>query len=86
MVISKILRLCLEIVFIFYFQKLVFGNIKRKTILFLFFKFPLDIFFQPLFLILIFLYYYSISSECTLKKSERGKIIIIIILSPLCLG
>ena len=27
---KKILRLCLVIVFVFYFQKLVFGNIKKK--------------------------------------------------------
>ena len=34
--------------------------------------YPLYIYFQPLFWILIF-YYYSISSDCTLKRSERGK-------------
>ena len=29
---DKIIRLCLVTVFIFYFQKLVFENIKKKTI------------------------------------------------------
>ena len=33
----KILRLCLVIVFIFYFQKLIFGNIKKNKNKFLVF-------------------------------------------------
>ena len=32
----KILRLCLITVFVFYFQKLIFGNIKKKKILIFF--------------------------------------------------
>ena len=30
---KQILRVCLVIDFVFYFQKLIFGNIKKKTIL-----------------------------------------------------
>ena len=30
---KQTLRLCLVIIFVFYFQKLIFGNIKKKTIL-----------------------------------------------------
>ena len=75
MVKSKILRLCLEKKFIFYFQKLVFGNIKKKTILFLFLKYPLDIFFQPLFLFLIIIIIIQFQVIVLLKglKEEKKK-------------
>ena len=39
--------------FYFLFSKTCFWEYKEKTILFLFLKYPLDIFFQPLFLFLI---------------------------------
>ena len=36
--VEKEFRLCLAIVFIFYFQKLVFGNIKKKNNFLVFLK------------------------------------------------